>query len=239
MRVGSDGARQVPPTVGAYVYATLRARILSGQYACGTRLDQRDLAAELGVSQIPVRESLLKLEAEGFVRITPRRGAFVEDLSVKELEEIYLIRQTLDETATRMAVPRLTPEAISRMETLVQQMEQATQAHDVTSLVALNRSFHFLIADAAGYPLMVQILASLWDRATRYRDRYFYQPEGAREALIEHREILRLCKARDADGAGAAMRDHFGHTLEGIRAQLAKQSAAAAPVHDERSPIIE
>jgi len=80
-----------PITVTAYVVDTLRKGILAGDYQIGEKLDQKLLAEKLGVSIIPVREGLRQLEAEGLIRLVPRRGAFVAELSIAELKEIYLI----------------------------------------------------------------------------------------------------------------------------------------------------
>ncbi len=220
-------ASGLPPTVSVYVYATIRDRILSGQYPPGTRLELRDLAIGLGVSQVPVRESLLKLEAEGFVRIVPHRGASVTELSLEALEEIYLIRGLLDALATRLAVPALSPHTLSLLEEVIDRMAVATESRDVDALIHLNREFHFLIYDASECPLLVRLIAGMWDRSARYRDTYFHQPTAAPQALADHRAILAFCQVGDPIAASDAMRHHIHRTIEGIQTRTERPDPPA------------
>src|SRR5260370_31055130 len=101
-----------PKTVSNYVLDTIRNKILDGYYLPGSRLDQRVLADELKVSLIPVRESLRQLEAEGCINLLPHRGAFVATMSPDELQEIYLIRGSLDTLITQLAIPSLSPDIL-------------------------------------------------------------------------------------------------------------------------------
>lgn len=212
----SDG----PPTVANYALASIRDGILSGRYPSGSRLDQRTLADELGASLIPVRESLRQLEAEGFVRIYPHRGAFVVDLSIDELKEIYLVREVLEELVTQLAVPNLSPHTLQRLGELIEQMRQATATQDFAKLLDLNRAFHFAIYESSGRPLLLQMITGLWERSIRYRQLYTYLPNRAPQALAEHKEIYAACKAGDAIAAGRAVRNNVHQTTEGILAKL-------------------
>lgn len=211
---------QAPPTVADYVLNSLRDGILAGRYPLGARLDQQTLADELGVSVIPVRESLRQLEAEGLVRIYPRRGAFVAELSIDELKEIYLIRETLEELAIQLAVPNLSPQTLEQLGDIIEQMEQATSAQDFARLLDLNRSFHFAIYEASRRPLLLHMITGLWDRSSLYRRLYTYLPERAPQALAEHKEIYAACRAGDAAAAGRAVRNNVRQTTEGILTKI-------------------
>lgn len=220
MKAPNKDQVQGPPTVAGYVLDAIRDGILSGRYPEGEKLDQQALADELGVSLIPVRESLRQLEAEGLVRIYPHRGAFVAELSVDELKEIYLIRETLEELATQLAVPNLTRRTLEQLGNLVAQMEQATAAQDFDRLLDLNRSFHFAVYEASRRPLLVQMINGLWDRSTLYRRLYTHLPERAPQALAEHKEIYAACQEGDAEVAGRVVRKNIRQTVEGILAKL-------------------
>ena len=111
----TEGRTKAPPTTTSYVMEAIREGILGGRYPLGSRLDQKAIAAELGVSLVPVREGLRLLEAEGFVNIYPRRGVFVIDASVDGLQELYRIREVLEELATQLAVPNLTDPTLDRL----------------------------------------------------------------------------------------------------------------------------
>jgi DNA-binding GntR family transcriptional regulator len=205
-----------PITVTDYVVNSIRERILAGYYPAGARLDQQTLIEDLGVSLIPVRESLRQLEVEGLVQIHPHRGAFVARLSITDIKEIYLVREVLEETAAQLAVPRLTPQKLAELAALIEKMEGATQANDYVLLFDLNRAFHFTIYEACNNSLLVQMISGLWDRSRRYRQLYTHLPQRASQALVEHKDIYAACKAGDIISAGAAVRHNVRQTTTGI-----------------------
>jgi DNA-binding GntR family transcriptional regulator len=207
-------------TVTDYVVDAIRKGILTGDYSLGEKLDQKLLAEKLGVSVIPVREGLRQLEAEGLIRLVPRRGAFVAELSITELKEIYLIREVLEGLAAELAVPNLDSSAFNQLESLLGQMEEATAQQDFSRLLELNRTFHFTIYESSRCPLLLQIIASLWDRSSLCRRVYLYLPGRASQALAEHKEIYQASKQRDAQWAHQAVRKNVRQTIEGILARL-------------------
>ena len=215
-----QGSAQGPPTVTSYVLDTIRDGILAGRYASGSRLDQQALAGELGVSIIPIRESLRQLEAEGLVSIYPRRGVYVTELSVDELVEVYQIREILEELATGLAVPNLASPALEQLSGIIQHMERATVEGDYAQLLELNRNYHFLIYEASERPLLTQMISGLWDRSSLYRRLYVHLPERAPQALAEHKRIYAACQAGDATAAGRAVRENIRGTVEGILHKL-------------------
>ena len=217
-----------PPTVSNYVLNKIRENILTGRYPAGSKLDQKALATELGVGLIPVREALRRLEAEGFILILPHRGAFVAELSIAELEEIYLIRENLEGLATRLAAPNLSSETLRELSTMIEDMESATAARDFGKLLILNRTFHFLIYDASERPLLSQMIGGSWDRSSRYRYIYTYLPERQIQALGEHKEIYGACLNGDAARARHAVQNNVRQTVEGIVSRLACGSTLGA-----------
>lgn len=223
-----------PLTVSSYVLAAIRNAILDGRYPPGSKLDQRQLADSLKVSLIPLRESLRQLGAEGFVRIYPHRGVFVAELSPTELEEIYLIRQPLEELGTQLAVPNLSSQVLEQLASMIREMSRATAARDSEQLLELNRRFHFAIYEESNRPLLIQMITGLWDRSIRYRRLYQNLPGRAQQALAEHRQILAACKAGDPLAAGKAVRNNVYQTSAGILAQVAKtpdQERETSPYH--------
>jgi len=205
-----------PITVTDYVVNSIRERILAGYYPAGARLDQQTLIEDLGVSLIPVRESLRQLEVEGLVQIHPHRGAFVAKLSITDLKEIYLVREVLEETAAQLAVPRLTAQSVADLAALIEKMERATQANDYAQLFDLNRVFHFTIYETSDNSLLIQMIGGLWDRSRRYRQLYTHLPRRASQALVEHKDIYAACLAGDKLSAGSAVRNNVRQTTVGI-----------------------
>lgn len=214
------GQNHGPTTATGYVVNAIRKGILAGDYPAGSKLDQQLLAEELGVSLIPIREGLRQLEAEGLIRLVPRRGAFVAELSIAELKEIYLIREVLEGLAAELAVLNLGPSTFHQLESLLGQMEEATAEQDFGRLLELNRAFHFTIYEAAGRPILLQMIVSLWDRSALYRHVYTYLPERAPQALAEHKEIYQASRQGDAQWAHQAVRKNVRQTVEGILAKL-------------------
>lgn len=220
-----------PVTVTDYVTRSIRERILSGAYSPGAKLDQQMLVEEFGASLIPVRESLRQLEAQGFVRLYPHKGAYVAELSLAEVKEIYFVRELLEEAATRLAVPRLSAEDKTRLRQRLEQMEQATASGDYAQLLNLNRDFHFIIYEAGDNRLLVELIRGLWDRSSRYRHLYTYLPDRAPRALREHKRIYSLCVSGDAEAAARAVRNNVRQTVRGLvpvlRARLAEKKSFA------------
>jgi DNA-binding GntR family transcriptional regulator len=213
-----------PITVTDYVVNSIRERILTGYYVAGARLDQQTLIGDLGASLIPVRESLRQLEVEGLVQIYPHRGAFVAKFSIAELQEIYQIREVLEETATQLAVPSLSAQTLDSLAELIKKMECATAAGDYTQLFDLNRAFHFAIYESSKNTLLIQMIGGLWDRSRRYRQLYTYLPRRAPQALVEHKEIYAACRAGDGATAGASVRNNVRQTTLGILEEFRRQN---------------
>jgi DNA-binding GntR family transcriptional regulator len=203
-------------SVGDQVLEHIRSAILSGHLAAGTRIDQRAIADELGVSIIPVRESIRQLEAEGLIEKRPYRGAFVTELSMTELVDIYVAREALEELAARIAVERMTPDVVASLEALLAEMESATESGDRSALFDLNGAFHFTLYTASQNKILCQLIEGLWERSTVYRRRFTFMPERAQQALAEHKQILAACQHGDADAAGRAVRLNVAQTKKAI-----------------------
>jgi DNA-binding GntR family transcriptional regulator len=212
-----------PVTVTDYVANGLRERILNGTYAPGSKLDQQTLTREFSASLIPVRESLRQLEVEGLVQIQPHRGAFVAELSIDDLKEIYFVREVLEEAATRLAVPKMAGPILDQLGKVVLKLERSTQDQDFAQLLELNRTFHFSIYEACGNSLLLEMIGGLWDRSRRYRQLYTYLPERAPQTLAEHKAIYAACRDGHAAVAGAEVRNNVRQTTEGILARLQLQ----------------
>jgi DNA-binding GntR family transcriptional regulator len=208
--------RRKVETVGDQVLEHIRDAILSGRLAAGTRIDQRALTDELGVSIIPVRESLRQLEAEGLIEKRPYRGAFVSDLSLTELVDIYVTREALEELAAGLAVEKMTPDVLRNLEGLLVEMETATAQGDRGALFDLNGAFHFTLYTASQNAILCQLIESLWERSTVYRRRFTFMPERAEQALAEHKQILDACRRGDAAAAASAVRLNVGQTRKAI-----------------------
>jgi DNA-binding GntR family transcriptional regulator len=211
---------QTRKTLSAQVYERIRAAIVQQILTPGQRIDQNKLADDLQVSLVPVREALKTLEAEGLVSIIPRRGAFVTELSLKDLADLYFARQLIEGEATYQAVDRMTAEHFGSMERLAQQMREATDHEDLTSFMQLNRQFHMTIYSALNNEHIVQTIQGLWERSEIYRFRYMFISHGANSVHDEHAALLRACRQGDAQMAKDLAKQHIAHTQIALEYEL-------------------
>jgi|HubBroStandDraft_1064217.scaffolds.fasta_scaffold82474_2 DNA-binding GntR family transcriptional regulator len=182
----------------------LRADILAGRLAPGSRLRQDAIAIEYGVSHIPVREAFRRLEAEGLVSIRPHHGAIVTSLSASEIEELYEIRVALECAAMRAAVPRMSAESLREAATILDRIDG-----DPERWPELNTAFHLALYREACRPRMYELISSLLRNCERYL-RYEAQALGLFAcSQQEHRELLVAVRAKDVEAACAILVRHM------------------------------
>jgi DNA-binding GntR family transcriptional regulator len=199
----------------------LRRAIVSGELGPRQRVNQEDVAERIGLSVAPVREALRALEQEGQVTYLPRRGYFVTELRMADLEEIYGLRRVLEERAAREALPLIGPPALARAETAAADCAAAATAGDVAGELAANRRFHFAILEAPGNPHAMRIIRMLWDSTEAYRALYYNSPEERRRSLEAHERILAALRAGGADRLIAELDAHRDRALAVLRELLA------------------
>ena len=201
-------------TISEIAFNEIRQAILSGRFRPGERINQKQLTEELGISIIPLREAFRQLQAEGFISIIPHRGAYVNELSLQEIEDVYLIRIELEGLAAQLASKRLTQRDVKTIKALFARMKSATERSDFRSLFELNRKFHFTVYQACRRPLLLELLNDLWDRSTRYRTIQTHDAQRVKEELGEHRDILEACLQQNREGLPEAIRFNVQRSLE-------------------------
>ncbi len=218
-------------TLAARVQERLREAILTDTLKAGSRIDQNQIAEALRVSLAPVREAMKGLEAEGLVTILPRRGAFVSDVSVDDMDDLYVARAMVEGEAIFHAVLRLTDDDFSNLQRIIERMVQVTKAGDISGYIALNRDFHLHIYDALDNPYILQVIHNLWKRSELYRYRYMYVSHDHERVHREHQHILDLCRRRDQSGSREAAVMH----IQGTQHELHEQLRMATPKSSEMS----
>ena len=211
-------------TVAEAAAEELRSRILSGVLPEGSQLRQEVLAAELGVSRIPLREAFRLLEGEGLVTIVPHRGAVVSVLSPDEIGELFDLRALIEPELIRHAIPNMTEEDLRKAEDTLAGYKSAFEQRDVESWGSLNTRFHTALYRAAGRPRSLALAQSLLDQTDRYTRMQLLLTSGESRAQREHQDLLAACRARDAGQAASLMERHVrnaGATLvEFMRKQV-------------------
>jgi len=196
-------------TVTHQATEALRERILRGVYADETPLRQDALAAELGVSRIPIREALRQLEAEGLVVFNPHRGAVVSSLSVDEIDELFELRSQIESDLVRRAIVRTTAEDISRAKEILKAYEAAFRSAEVAEWGKLNWEFHSTLYAPANRPFTMAIIQRLHQQSDRYLRMQLVLTHGESRAIDEHRAIMAAVAAHDVKQACSLMRQHI------------------------------
>lgn len=219
------------------VYGVVRERILSGAYAPGYRVVIDQLAGELGVSALPVREAIRRLEAEGLVVFRPNAGAHVAPADPVLFDEELTVLALLEGYASALAAPRLDQEAVVRLSALTDAMEAAIERVDPLDFGRLNQEFHAVLYEHCPNAALVGLLRDVARRLDAIRRTVFVQiPYREAASVAEHRHLIELI----AGGASparieAAARDHKLGTVASFRAWRAEQ-AVAPPANDDVNP---
>lgn len=197
----------LPEDVAAYV----RELILSGEVKPGDFLRLEPIAEAVGVSNTPVREGLLALRSEGFVKLVPRRGFMVESFTPEDVHDIFWAQAKLAGELAARAAKRITPEQIARLEEIVADLEKAHEAQDEERIVDLGHAFHREINLAAQSQRLALILGSI---VRHVPNRFYAAIEGHVAATRdEHHLLLEALRKRNAREARKLAE---GHILESI-----------------------
>jgi DNA-binding GntR family transcriptional regulator len=182
----------------------IRRRISDGRLGPGSRMVERELAAELGVSRVPVREALRMLETEGFVQVIPRRGVVVKRLSRHDVEELFDVREALEVLATSRAAVHAQPDELSETRRILDEGDVALTLGDIASAQQSNESFHDAVVTMAHNDLLAGILEPLQGRLHWL----FRQNEDVGELVREHRGLYAAIASGDPEQAGRLAIEH-------------------------------
>jgi DNA-binding GntR family transcriptional regulator len=213
------------PSLRDSVYTELRSRIVNLEYAPGRRIIERDLAAELQVSRIPLREAMQLLQNDGLVVLVPRQGSIVAPFTADDVRDLFDVRESLEVLAARLAAERHTDEGLSRLRSRMREARAAVARRDDPATAAANAGFHRDLVDIAANPLLSSLMRPLEARVqwlfhlTRQRDLV--------QQCDEHQELFDAVAARDADLAADLAFHHIASGREHSIA-LARQWAPEA-----------
>jgi phosphonate utilization transcriptional regulator len=182
--------------------------ILAGELSVGERVNESALAARFRVSRGPVREALRGLEESGLLRLEKNRGVFVRELSVTEADEIYDVREALDELVGRRLAERFEPPARKAVHALLDEMDAAAKQKDAARYHMLNLRFHDLLVEATGNSKLIGAYRRLIKELHLFRLKGLTAGGGLPVSNDEHRAIVRAIESGDAEAAARKMREH-------------------------------
>ena len=215
----------------------LRDQIFAGELLPGAFVDENRLCEQLAISRTPLREALKVLTAEGLIRHEPRRGCFVNEVTEQDLDEIFPVIALLEGRCAFEAAQQATDADIAALEGLHQQLQSSADQGRIPDYYSANYAIHEAIIAMAGNKWLAQVISDLRKILKLARLQQLNAPGRLAQSLAEHMAIFAALKARDAEGADAAMRTHLTRQREALR-QLARQSksriaAVNTPQHQQ------
>ena len=201
-------AQEMGSTAELEAYRHIQQALRFGRYRAGDRLIPEDIAVEIGMSRMPVREAFRRLASEGLVVLRPNRGCIVAGLTLDELYESFEMRSVLEGLAVRLAMPRVDADVIDELEVLLDRMERAgsTGGRD---WVTRHQDFHRYISELSGRPKLIHQIAALHVVIEPYLRIWFDYVEKPLSAREEHEAVIDAVRSGDAKRAEAVMRDHI------------------------------
>lgn len=216
-------AKSAGPSLPETIAGRLRAEIIAGKLPAGTALRQDKIAIEHGVSHIPVREALRKLEVEGFVTAERNRGSFVARLDAEDAIDLGDLRRTLECLAVTLAVPRAGEADWAAAQAAI---EAAEGESDIDVWASANWDFHRALYLPAGRPRLMSVIEQLWRNADRYLRAVWQMQDYQDHSQDQHRAILAAFRARDAERAVAEMTEHIDAATRNMVALLRRAAEA-------------
>ena len=202
------------------VCETLRDAVRRGVLKPGERLMEIQLAEELGVSRTPVREAIRKLEMEGYVIMMPRRGTYIADLSIRDINEVFEIRTSLESLASGLAAERITEDELEKLQRLLVQIGTHIKSGDMESIVRTDTEFHDLLYQTSRNTRLVGIISNLREQLTRFRTTSMSFPGRLKATLEEHRKIVEAIAQGDEKAARKAAEYHMEKAEQTLLASM-------------------
>ena len=207
-------------TANESIADSLRADILRGKLKSGQALKQDEIAAQFGISKIPVREALIQLKAEGLVNFYPNRGAFVSEISAAEADEIYVMRIALETAVLARAIPHLTVADLKHAKEILDAIDRE---ENIAKWGELNWEFHATLYSPAALPRLMETIRTLHTNIARYLVLYLAGMAYQKKSQKEHRAILEACRHGDIEKALAVLEIHLQGASDHLVAFLNKQ----------------
>lgn len=226
------GPVEKSPTVGDKVYARLEQALMVGEFAPGQRLVTRAVAASLNVSPTPVREALNRLVSSHVLQMDDNRVYCVRNLTIAQLDELYLIRFALEGLAAEEAARRMDQVALARLHAIHAEMSDCVDRDDYKAALHFNRAFHFALYDAANKPMLSAKIRECWVLIGPYFNLLYPQQGKQRIGISKHRTMLDAAAAKDPSALREALEADLltsRERLRGVLAGNAQQLSSAGP----------
>lgn len=188
---------------------TLRDEIIAGVYKPRERLTEEELSEKFFVSRTPIREALKQLESAGLVKIEPYKGAFIADIDLEEIRNIYDLRCVLESYAVGLAVEQITADVISQLRSCLTRMEESIEAANTVGFAIEDEKFHTLIFSRCPNKVAIRFVQQLLDLTGSFRRLSWRTIDGMRNSMKGHQKIFAAISAGDAASASMYAARHI------------------------------
>lgn len=205
----ADKRWEVTLKISEEIAETLRDEIIAGIYKPKQRLIEEELSEKFFVSRTPIREALKQLEAAGLVTIEPYKGAFISDVDLEEIRNIYELRCVLEAFVTAQSVEHINPETVAQLRGCLERMNMCIDTSDTVGFAAENTSFHAILFERCPNKVAVQFVQKLLDRTAAFRALSWRTVSGMKKSMEGHQRIFEALVAGDAEAAQKHAAQHI------------------------------
>lgn len=203
----------------------LRNALLAGEIKPGGRIKVAALEKTFGVSHIPIREAVRRLESEGLIIAQPQRAAVAAGVDLDDLSGLYDLRQIIECSVIRRSVSSMTDEQVEHVRLSLARLDGASEDHDSPAFWELHTAFHWSLVEPGASAWIQRVLDQIWLASQRYV-RLFVE-KTVEDAMRDHHELYECCLQRDGDRAAAVLEHHLDRTESVVRASLVAGEASA------------
>ena len=188
------------------VYLELKHKILTGEIVSQTRLMEIDLSEKMNVSRTPIREAIKRLADDGLVKVEPRRGAYVANISIKDMLDVFEVREDMEGFVTKLAAQRITEEEKHQLRAIAREYETALEkADDKETIIALDEKFHNFIVKCSGNETLSELVKYVQELSLRFRYLYYDDFSLYETTAEQHNRIMEAINAgRDEEARAEA-----------------------------------
>lgn len=212
-KIGGTKTLKIPPLLVEDLTSFLRNAIVSGKLAQGEKLSETSIQRRFGISRSPIREALRVLDQEGLVVILPRRGAYVNKITLNELNDTTIVVATLEGLAARLALPRLTEKKFKKMVRLVKKMEEEVKEFAINDYTKTHNDFHETFVLPCKNRVLIDSIGKLRRRYVRPRVTSYYFVNNIEDAVKGHLRIIDTLKKGDPQEVENVVKDHIMNAL--------------------------
>ncbi len=205
-----------------FIYDKLKGWILMGYLKPGMKIDQDECAEKLGVSRMPIRNALERLDIEKLVVKTPHRGVIVTPVSEEDLNNVYNLRAQLESMALILSMPSIDESTIEKLYAMLDLFESMASI-SISTVMEQNRSFHRALIQGCSNKPLISYVNSLWEQCERYRMIYFEKPRSNERVAAEHRELVHLIEQHKPQEASDFLIQHTRTSQKMLLATIGKE----------------